>query len=89
MIHLVAQVILKSPLPKTNGNFIAVLINLALGILGGISFIIVVWAGMKYVLSQGDPSKTAEARNQILYAAIGIAVAVGAGGFVAFIRSIL
>jgi hypothetical protein len=57
------------------------------GALGGVSVIVLVWAGMKYTLSAGDPTKTAEAKNQILYAAVGIVVALSASSIVALIWS--
>jgi Type IV secretion system pilin len=85
-ITLLAEVTFNAPLPKTNPNILSVVLNTALGVLGGISFIIVTWAGLKYVLSQGDPTKTAEARNQILYAGIGLGVAVAAGSVLALVR---
>lgn len=73
-----------SPLPATSGNFVENALYIVFGALGGISLIILVWAGMKYTLSGGDPGKTAEAKNQILYAAIGIAVALSASAIVRF-----
>ncbi len=59
--------------------------KLVAGILGGISVIIIIWAGTKYTLSGGDPAKTAEAKNQIMYAAIGIAVAISATAILNFV----
>lgn len=73
-----AKIILEQPLPTTSSNLVANLLYIVYGALGGISLIVLVWAGMKYTLSGGDSSKTAEAKNQILYAAIGIAVALSA-----------
>lgn len=61
------------------------IMKLVAGILGGISVIIIIWAGTKYTLSGGDPAKTAEAKNQIMYAAIGIAVAISATAILNFV----
>ena len=74
----IADVVFKAPLPKTGEHLVTTLLRLAFGVLGGISLIVVTWAGLKYTLSGGDPSKTAEAKNQILYAAIGITIALSA-----------
>lgn len=82
MKRFIGEVQIQNPLPKVSGNFIADMLTLVFGILGGISLIMLVWAGMKYVLSAGDPAKTAEAKNQIMYAMIGIAVALSAGAIV-------
>ena len=61
------------------------------GIFGLITGIIAVFmlilSGLRYVMSGGDPAKTATARNGILYSAIGVAVAVVAGTLVRFILS--
>jgi TRAP-type C4-dicarboxylate transport system permease small subunit len=83
---LLAQtIVLKNPLPKTSDSLFQDVLTIVFGVLGGISLIIITWAGMKYTLSQGDPGKTAEARNQIMYAAIGIGVAVSAVAIVQFV----
>lgn len=79
-----AAIIVNSPLPETSPNIIQNITYIAFGVLGGISLIIMVWAGMKYTLSGGDPAKTSEAKNQIMYAAIGIAVALSATAIVRF-----
>jgi hypothetical protein len=84
MIRSLAAIVVNSPLPETSGNLLANVLYIAFGVLGGVSLIIVVWAGMKYTLSSGDPAKTSEAKNQIIYAAIGIAVALSASAIVTF-----
>lgn len=83
-LFYIADVVFKAPLPKTGDNIVRTLLQLAFGALGGISLIIVTWAGLKYTLSSGDPSKTAEAKNQILYAIVGIVVAISAEIILAF-----
>ena len=86
-MNLLAKIVINSPLPKTSDNFITNIMFLVFGALGGISVIIIVWAGMKYTLSGGDPTKTKEAKDQIMYAAIGLAVAVGASSIVTLVSS--
>ena len=90
MINFILSVIqINSPLPRTSSSLLENVLYLAFGTLGGISLIIMIWAGMKYTLSSGDPAKTTEAKNQIMYAAIGIAVALSAAAIVRFaIRSL-
>lgn len=84
MISQLAAVVVTSPLPRTSANLVQNLLYIAFGTLGGISLIIMVWAGMKYTLSSGDPAKTAEAKNQVIYAAVGIVVAISASALVTF-----
>lgn len=83
-MNTLAQIVIKNPLPTTGQNIVTTLVQLVFGALGGISLIVIVWAGLKYTLSSGDPGKTAEAKNQIMYAAIGLAVAIFAQAILAF-----
>ena len=85
LLHMIATITLQNPLPKTNANLFENIMYIVMGTLGGISLIIMVWAGMKYTLSSENPQKTSEARNQILYAAIGIVVAISASAIVGFV----
>jgi len=54
---------------------------------GIISIFMVVISGLRYVLSAGDASKTASAKNGIMYAAIGVAVSAVSGAIAQFILS--
>jgi len=65
----------------TIGNVIQILIF----IIGGVSVLIIIIGGLMYVLSGGDPNNTARAKDAILYAIIGLVVAVVAQGIVTFI----
>ncbi len=64
---------------------IANVLTVVFGTLGAISVLIIVIAGFQYILSSGDPAKTAKAKNTILYAVIGLVVAVSAGAIVNFV----
>lgn len=54
---------------------------------GIIAVIVIVIGGVLYVTSQGDPQKTARAKNTILFAVIGLIVAISAFAIVQFILS--
>lgn len=62
-------------------------IGVALGVLGGIAVIVIVIAGLMYVTSSGDSSKVSAAKTTILYAIVGVVVAVSAAGIITFISS--
>ncbi|MCA1807368.1 MAG: pilin [Actinobacteria bacterium] len=47
--------------------------------------IMLIVGGIKYILSTGDPAKTTNARNTIIYALVGIVVAVFARVIVLFV----
>jgi cytochrome bd-type quinol oxidase subunit 2 len=59
--------------------------NIFATLTGLISVFMVIIGGMRYINSAGDSAKTATAKNTIMYAAIGMGVALSAGGIVRFI----
>jgi lysylphosphatidylglycerol synthetase-like protein (DUF2156 family) len=52
------------------------IVNWLLFAIGAIAVIMIVWGGIKYATSAGDSNKVTAAKNTILYAVIGLAVAV-------------
>jgi hypothetical protein len=64
--------------PQNNDVDIMKFINLALWVAGIVAVIVVIIAGINYSLSSGDPSKTASAKNAILYSVIGLVIAASA-----------
>ncbi len=58
--------------------FMLTLINVALGLIGTISTAFIVIGGYLYVTSTGDEHKAERAKNQIIYAILGLVVAGGA-----------
>ncbi len=51
-------------------------LQIIFGIAGAVAFLIIVYAGLKYTLSQGDPAGTAKAKDTIVYAIVGLIIAV-------------
>lgn len=56
---------------------------LRIGALAAVAFVI--YGGIQYLISQGDPAKTAQARTTIINAVIGLVIAVIAAAVVSFI----
>lgn len=56
-------------------------------VLGGIAVIMVVVGGLRYAISGGDPGAVKSAKNTILYAVIGLIVAVSASAIVLFVNN--
>ncbi len=50
-------------------------LNIFSAIVGLIAVVMIMVGGLRYILSGGDPGKTAAAQNTVLYAAIGLVVA--------------
>lgn len=75
-----------SPLFGAGGIFVTVT-NLLIFIIGAIAVIMLIIGGIRYTVSQGDQNAITSAKNTILYAIIGIVVAVLAYGAVQFVTS--
>ena len=54
-------------------------------LLGIISVIMIIVSGIRFAVSQGEPSKVNSARNAIIYSVVGIVVAVMAQSIVLFV----
>ncbi len=61
------------------------LIDILLRVAGLIAIGFVVWGGIQFVTSQGEPDKTAAARSTVINALIGLVIAVAAATIVTFI----
>lgn len=86
--YLFAQLNL-GPVQGSTGNadtgHLQAIINTVLAVTGAIAVLTIVIAGFRYIISQGNPSEVAIARNAILYALIGLAVVIAAFAIVNFV----
>lgn len=77
---------------KTNdvsiGSGLETALNLLSFVAGVIAVIMIMLAGTRYVTSQGDPQKTTQAKNAIIYSTIGIVVAALAQVIVRFVLGV-
>lgn len=64
---------------------IALVVNVLLFLIGAIAVIVIVIGGIKYVTSDGDPGKIKSAKDTILYAIVGIVIALLAYALVNFV----
>ena len=71
-----------SPLPRPGGtgdpgnSAIDTLLPVVFGTLGAIALLIIVISGFRYIVAAGDPAKVAQAKKGMLYAVIGLAIAL-------------
>lgn len=65
------------------------LVNWLFSILLIVAALAIVVAGYYFVTAQGDPEKVKAARNFVLYALVGVAVAVAARGLVALVKELM
>lgn len=73
---------LPNPTNVENGGIITTVLAIVFGIIGALAFMTIVIGGFKYVLSQGDPQNTAQAKNTIIYAIVGLVIAIVAESIV-------
>ena len=67
------------------GTLIKTIVNVLLYILGAIAVIMIVIGGIKYTYSNGDSSSVQSAKNTILYAVVGLVIAIMAFAIVNFV----
>ena len=70
---------------KDIGPIIKDIVNALLFILAAVAVIMIVIGGIRYTISQGDSSAISSAKNTILYAVIGLVVAILAYAIVNFV----
>jgi hypothetical protein len=70
---------------RTVQSSVKTIVNVMLYIIGALSVIMIVVGGIKYTISAGDSSKVTSAKNTIMYAVVGLAVALFAYAIVNFV----
>lgn len=66
-------------------TYVQKIVNILLYILGIVSVIVIIIGGFMYVLSNGDSGAVTKAKNTLLYAVIGLVVAILAYAIVNFV----
>lgn len=69
----------------TGRNIFQTVVNTLLFIIGAVSVIMLIFGGFRYVTSGGDSNAVTSAKNTILYAVIGLVVALLAWGVLDFV----
>lgn len=63
------------------------LINVVLAVVGILAVIVIIYGGVSYVISTGEASKVAKAKNIVLYGVVGLVVALLAYSIVYFVSA--
>lgn len=74
---------------KSFGAIMKTVVNVILYVLGAVSVIMIVFGGFRYTVSAGDASKVKAAKDTILYAVVGLVVALLAFAVVNFVLTSL
>ena len=77
-----------SELVGENGIFLQIT-NTILYAVGIIAVIMLIWGGVRYIISGGDSKKVTDAKNTILYAILGLVVALLSYAIVNFVLNIV
>jgi hypothetical protein len=73
--------------PTDLGVVIKRIVNVALYVVGAVSVLMLVYGGFRYVVSGGDANAVATAKNTILYAIVGVVIAILSYAIVNFVVS--
>jgi len=68
-----------------NGSIFNTIVNILLFIIGAISVIMLIYGGIRYTISAGDSGSVTAAKNTILYAIVGLVIAILAFAIVNFV----
>ena len=85
LAQVVDQKVIRVPKTEATNDRVTDIISIVLMIGAAVAVLVIVIAGLSYVLSNGDPQRTAKAKDTILYAVIGLVVAVTAQLIVSFV----
>jgi hypothetical protein len=87
LIYLALSDIKPYDLPKLDGSqdTIAVVLSIVFAIIGAAALLIITISGFRYITSAGDPQKASQAKSSIVYALVGLIIAISAQAIVAFI----
>ncbi len=64
------------PVAQTNTGQLQTVLQIVFGIAGAVAVLMIVIAGFRFVTAQGNPQETAKARSTMIYAIIGLTIAV-------------
>lgn len=90
LLSLLAQIDLPRdqlnvPQPELTPGSLQTILQIVFGLGGGIALLVIALAAFNFVVSGGDPQKTAKARSAIIYAVIGLVVCITAFSIVTFV----
>lgn len=87
ILYLLSEALIKNPgLPVVNPkNKIPEVVTYLSVLAAVISILVIVIAGIQFIVSSGEPGKVTKARTAILYATIGLIVSLSATAIASFV----
>lgn len=68
----------------SNGN-LATLMTYVFGVIGAIAIIVIIIGALNMTLAEGDAGKVARARQTVVFALVGLVIAISAEAIIAFV----
>lgn len=72
----------------TVGDGLANIVKILMSIIGMLAIVFILVSGIQMAASAGNPKRFAQARETLIYAIVGLAVAIGAYAIVTFLTGI-
>ncbi|HSX27576.1 MAG TPA: hypothetical protein VLG25_02240 [Patescibacteria group bacterium] len=89
MISLLAVLIKKDELqipdPNLDKDLLTSVLEIVFGVIAVVAVIFIIISAIRYQTTIGDPAATSKLRNTIIYAAIGLTVALSAEAIIQFV----
>lgn len=73
------------PNPSATSDTITTVLSIVFGVTASIAILMIVIAGFRYVIANGDPKDMADAKNTIIYALVGLLISLAAFSIVTFV----
>jgi hypothetical protein len=73
------------PTVAATSSNVQTILQFVFGIMGALAVIIILIAAVRFITAQGEPNGVKQARNTIIYAAIGLAICLSAEVLVTFV----
>lgn len=87
MLNFLFAAATTDPLPHVHANqaSLTTILNIVMGILGGIAVIAIMVGAITYLTAQGEPEKISRGRKTVTYSLVGLVVIVTASAIVNFV----
>lgn len=86
MNRILATIIVDpKPLPQPGSTSVTKILNIVLSVMAALAFLMLVIAGLRYTISQGDATRVADSRRMMIYTLVGLIVIALAATVVNFV----
>lgn len=85
--YLLAAAVDPGTLPRASAdtNAIKAIMSIFFVLIGAVALAMIVVSGLRYITSAGDPQKASQAKDGVIFALVGLAIAVTAEAIIAFV----